>query len=176
MTSDGLEKKARVAIALFAIALALTLVLSLVFFAYNRGQAGSSRIVLYLFSYQIIALIFGLGLIFLLVRWLLRPYRRMVEAAQGSPVQGASARSESEFVVDTFQALIDQLQAKERELAQLHALERKRAEKSERFSERVIANIPSGLVAIDASGLVTAVNAHALRIFSQATPQPPENG
>ena len=44
----------------------------------------------------------------------------MVEAAKGSPVHASSAMSESEFVAQTFQALIDQLQSKERELAALH--------------------------------------------------------
>ncbi|HEY9231130.1 MAG TPA: ATP-binding protein, partial [Blastocatellia bacterium] len=102
---------------------------------------------------------------FLLVRWLLRPYRRMVEAARDSPIHATTAISESEFVVETFQALVEQLRAKERELAQLHALERRRAERSERLSERLIANIPSGLVTVDRSGAVTSANAHALKIL-----------
>jgi signal transduction histidine kinase len=133
-------------------------------------DADSSPVIFYVFSYQIIALVFGLGLIFLLARWLLRPYRRMVEAARGSPVHAMSARSESEFVVETFQALVERLQAKERELAQLHELERRRADRSERFSERLITNIPSGLVTIDSSGLVTSANQHAREIFGPVEP------
>jgi len=89
----------------------------------------------------------------------------MVEAARGSPVRASSAISEGEFVAQTFQALVEQLQANERELAQLHELERRRAERSERFSERLIANIPSGLITIDSKGIVTSVNAHAMKIF-----------
>ncbi|MCI0487505.1 MAG: ATP-binding protein [Blastocatellia bacterium] len=128
----------------------------------------SSPIIFYVASYQVIALILGIGLVFLLVRWLLRPYRRMVEAARGSPVRASSAMSESEFVVETFQALVEQLKAKERELAHLHETERNRAERSEHFSERLIANMPSGLVAIDAAGTVTSANARAIEIFSLA--------
>lgn len=131
-------------------------------------ESSSSSFTYYIFSYQVVALLLGLGLIFLLIRRLMRPYRRMVEAAQGSPVRASAAISESEFVVETFQALIQQLQSKETELAQLHALERKRAEKSERFSERLVANIPSGLVAINSKGLITSANKHALNLLNNA--------
>jgi signal transduction histidine kinase len=136
-----------------------------------RPVAGpSSPFIFYVLSYQIVALVLGLGLIFLVARWLLKPYHRMVEAARGSPVHVSSAMSESEFVVGTFQALIEQLQAKEKELAQLHAKERERAEKSERFSGRLVANIPSGLVTVDSAGKVTAANTHALAIFGPVEP------
>ena len=135
-------------------------------------ESESSPLIFYVFSYQIVALVLGLVLVFLLIRWLLRPYHRMVEAARDSPVRPSTGRSESEFVVDTFQALVEQLHAKERELAKLHALERKRAEKSERFSERLISNIPSGLVTVDSRGVVTSANAQALRIFGLLEPSP----
>jgi PAS domain S-box-containing protein len=159
------ENKARLAILTFVLILLLLIGLSLGLYLRAREQAGASPVVVYLFSYQLIALVFGLGMIYLLVRWLLRPYRRMVEAARDSPVHASAAMSESEFVVETFQALVEQLQAKERELAQLHTLERRRAERSERLSERLIANIPSGLVTVDQSGAVTSANAHALKIL-----------
>lgn len=123
-------------------------------------QTTSSHYAYSIFIYQIVALLGGLLLIYFLVRWLLSPYRRMVKAAQGSPVRSTTAKSESEFVVETFQALIEQLQNKEAELARLHALEKSRAEKSERFSERLIANIPSGLVSIDARGMITTLNGY----------------
>jgi nitrogen fixation/metabolism regulation signal transduction histidine kinase len=128
-------------------------------------EGEGSPLIFYVFSYQIIALVVGLGLLLLLVRWLLRPYRRMLEAARGSPVSAPQDDTESEFVVKTFHALIDQLRISERELAQLHSAERKRAEKSEQFSERLIANIPSGLVTISSNHQVTAANEHAREIF-----------
>jgi PAS domain S-box-containing protein len=165
MKLGGVENKARLAIIVFVLALLLLAGLSIGLYLRARTQTGTSPAVVYLFSYQIIALVFVLGLVSLLVRWLLRPYRRMIEAARGSPVHASTAMSESEFVVETFQALVEQLQAKERELAQLHALERRRAERSERLSERLIANIPSGLITVASSGAVTSVNAHALKIL-----------
>jgi PAS domain S-box-containing protein len=131
-----------------------------------KPRTGTSYpITLYALSYQLVALIFGFGLAFLVVRWLLRPYRRIVKAAQASPVHPSSSRNESEFVVETFQALIKQLQAKERELAELHSLEKRRAERSERFSERLIANIPSGLVSVDFRGIVTSANPPVMELL-----------
>jgi len=169
MNISGVENKARLAIIIFILAVLLLLGLSVALYLRAHGEVSSSSIFVYLFSYQIIALVFGLALMFLLVRWLLRPYRRMVEAARGSPVHASTAMTESEFVVDTFQALIEHLQAKEKELAQLHALERRRAERSERFSERLVANLPSGLVTVDAGGMVTTINSHALKALGRLT-------
>ncbi|HXU09987.1 MAG TPA: ATP-binding protein [Blastocatellia bacterium] len=171
MKFGAVENKARLAILVLILSMLSLVALSLALFA-RAGSVASSPIVIYLFSYQIIALVFGISLVFLLIRWLLRPYRRMVEAAKGSPVHAQSAMSESEFVAQTFQALIDQLQSKERELAALHAVERNRAERSERFSERLVANIPSGLITVDSRGLVTSVNAHAMKIFATAESNP----
>ena len=161
------ESRARLFIALLVVVLLVTIGLGVVLIA-RPVERASSPAASYVFSFLVVALVFGLALTFLFVRWLLRPYRRMVEAARGSPVHVRSAKSESEFVVETFQALVEQLQAKERELAELHALERRRAERSERFSERLIANIPSGLVAIDSRGRVTTVNPHAGKILSES--------
>jgi signal transduction histidine kinase len=165
MKFGAVENKARLAMLVLILALLSLIALSLALFSRSGSQVGASPILIYLFSYQIIALVLGIGLVFLLIRWLLRPYRRMVEAARGSPVRASSAISEGEFVAQTFQALVEQLQANEKELAQLHELERRRAERSERFSERLIANIPSGLITIDSKGIVTSVNAHAMKIF-----------
>ncbi|MEK6324015.1 MAG: ATP-binding protein [Acidobacteriota bacterium] len=168
MKFGAVENKARLAMLVLILSLLSLIALSLALFSRSGSQLRSSPIIIYLFSYQIIALVLGIGLVFMLIRWLLRPYRRMVQAARGSPVRASSAVSEGEFVAQTFQALVEQLQAKERELAQLHELERKRADRSERFSERLIANIPSGLITIDSRGIVTSVNAHAMTIFEIA--------
>ena len=165
MKFGAVENKARLAMLVLILALLSLIALSLALFSRTGSQASASPILIYLFSYQIITLVLGIGLVFMLIRWLLRPYRRMVEAARGSPVRASSAISEGEFVAKTFQALVEQLQANERELAQLHELERRRAERSERFSERLITNIPSGLITIDSKGIVTSVNAHAMKIF-----------
>lgn len=164
MRFRAVENKARLAMVVVALGLLSIIGVSLGLYLQVRGELASSPIA-FLAGYLLLAPLLGLALIFVLVRWLLKPYRRMVEAARGSPVRASAAKSESEFVVETFQALVERLQAKEKELEQLHALERNRAERSERFSERLIANIPSGLLTIDSTGLVTSVNAHAARII-----------
>ena len=157
------ENKARLAMVVVVLGLLLIIGVSIGVYLQVRSELAPSPVA-FLIGYLLVVPLLGLGLVFGLVRWLLKPYRRMVEAARGSPVRPSSAKSESEFVVETFQALVERLQAKEKELEQLHALERDRAERSERFSERLVANIPSGLVTIDSGGLVTSVNSHATRI------------
>src|SRR4030095_7274972 len=168
MKFGAVENKARLAMLVLVLSLLSLIALSLALYSRSGSQLRSSPIVIYLFSYQIISLLLGIGLVFLLIRWLLRPYRRMVEAARGSPVRASSAISEGEFVAQTFQALVAQLQAHDKQLAYLLEREGKRADRSERFSERLIANIPSGLITIDSRGIVTSVNAHALTIFEMA--------
>ena len=151
MKFGAVENKARLAMLVLILALLSLIALSLALFfcepAVQPQILSDHHLSLQLSDH--LTLVFGIGLVFMLIRWLLRPYRRMVEAARGSPVRASSAISEGEFVAQTFQALVEQLQANERELAQLHELERKRADRSERFSERLIANIPSGLITID---------------------------
>ena len=168
------ENKARLAMVVVALGLLSIIGVSVGLYLQVRGELASTPIA-FLVGYLFVAPLLGLGLIFVLVRWLLRPYRRMVEAARGSPVRASVGKSESEFVVETFQALVERLQAKEKELEQLHTLERNRAERSERFSERLIANIPSGLLTIDSSGLVTSINGHASRIVGR-TPDGAHSG
>jgi signal transduction histidine kinase len=157
------ENKARLAMVVVVLGLLLIIGVSIGVYLQVRSDLAPSPVA-FLIGYLLVVPLLGLGLVFGLVRWLLKPYRRMVEAARGSPVRPSSAKTESEFVVETFQALVERLQAKEKELEQLHALERDRAERSERFSERLVANIPSGLVTINSVGLVTSVNSHATRI------------
>ena len=90
MKLGAVENKARLAILVLILALLSLIALSFALFSRTGNQLRSSPIIVYLFSYQIVALVFGIGLVFLLMRWLLRPYRRMVEAARGSPVRAAS--------------------------------------------------------------------------------------
>jgi nitrogen fixation/metabolism regulation signal transduction histidine kinase len=99
----------------------------------------------------------------LLLRWLLRPYYQLVNEAQRAPVaaQPGKARNEAEFVLQTFQSIVAQLQDQQRELEQLNAQASERAVSAEQFSERIVASVPSGLVAFDASGRATVVNAPA---------------
>jgi len=113
-----------------------------------------------LFAVFTVTLLVSLPGIFLLPRWLVRPYRRLVGEAERAPVAARpeGARDETEFVLETFQAVVAQLRAQQRELEKLSAQASARAASAEMFNERVVASVPSGLVAFDARGIATIIN------------------
>ncbi|HKQ52847.1 MAG TPA: ATP-binding protein, partial [Pyrinomonadaceae bacterium] len=105
-------------------------------------------------------LVFSLLAVVLLLRWLLRPYRQLVGEAERAPVAAriAKPRDEGQFVLETFQTVVAQLQEQQRELEALSARDRARAASAEQFSERIVMSVPSGLIAFDAKGRATVVN------------------
>jgi PAS domain S-box-containing protein len=125
----------------------------------------------------VLILVCGLLFVGFLLRWLLRPYRQLVgeaERAAQSPLPHR-ARDEAAFVLETFQSVVAQLQSQQKELERLGTAARERADSAERFSERILASIPSGLIAFDGAGLAKAVNTPAseiLGIGSDALGQP----
>jgi PAS domain S-box-containing protein len=126
----------------------------------SSGQATRSSVLIFLFVTTLVA---GLICIVLLLRWLLRPYRQLVGEAERAPVSvtSSNARNEAEFVLETFQSVVARMQAQQRELEALSFEARARAASAEKFSERIIASVPSGLLAFDAEGQATVVNAPA---------------
>ena len=123
-----------------------------------------------LYAVFIVTLVVSVPSILLLPRWLLRPYRQLVDEAERAPVESASrghARDESEFVLETFQEVVAQLRAKQRELERLSERAAARAATAEQFSERVVASLPSGLVAFDSEGRATVVNAPARALLGR---------
>lgn len=109
-----------------------------------------------------IAILIGslLSILFV-VRWLLRPYHQLVGEAQRASVtkQMLKTQDEAEFVLETFQSVVAQLQEQRKELERLSAEARERATSAEMFSERIVASLPSGLLAFDAGGLSIVANA-----------------
>ena len=109
-----------------------------------------------------IAILVGslLGML-LLLRWLLRPYRQLVgeaERASGTaPIH--KSKDEAAFVLETFQSVVAELQTQRKELEKLSAQASERADSAERFSERIVASVPSGLIAFDGSGRSLVINA-----------------
>ena len=108
-----------------------------------------------------IAILIGslLGIMFLL-RWLLRPYHQLIGEAQraSGADQMLKSQDEAEFVLETFQSVVTQLQEQRKELEQLSAEARERANSAEKFSEHIVASLPSGLIAFDGAGLSMAIN------------------
>src|SRR5215213_3415095 len=64
-----------------------------------------------LFSVFFVTLLVSLPAVFMLPRWLLKPYRQLVGEAERAPVatKAESGRDETEFVLETFQAVVEQL-------------------------------------------------------------------
>jgi signal transduction histidine kinase len=56
------------------------------------------------------------------------------------------------------QGVIEKLRAQEKELARLHLLAQERAQESERLTEEVTRNMPTGLLLISATGAITSTN------------------
>ena len=95
-----------------------------------------------------------------LLRWLLRPYNQLIgEAERASTARELlKSQDEAEFVLETFQSVVAQLQEQRNALEQLSAEARERATSAEKFSERIVASLPSGLIAFDANGLSMVIN------------------
>jgi len=107
-----------------------------------------------------IAILLGSLLCILFVlRWVLRPYQKLVGEAQRASVGDQhKSKDEAEFVLETFQSVVAQLQEQRKALEQLSAEARERANSAEKFSERIVASLPSGLIAFDGAGLSMAIN------------------
>ena len=108
-----------------------------------------------------IAILLGsLLCILFLLRWLLRPYHKLVGEAERASTANAAGKlqDEAEFVLETFQSVVAQLQEQRKELQQLSAEASERASSAEKFGERIVASLPSGLIAFDAAGRSLVVN------------------
>ena len=108
-----------------------------------------------------VAILLGaLVCILLILRWVLRPYRQLVGEAEKASVENHAPKSqdEAEFVLETFQSVVAQLQEQRKALEQLSNQASKRADSAERFSERIVASVPSALIAFDGNGHSMVIN------------------
>jgi signal transduction histidine kinase len=83
-----------------------------------------------------------------------------VGEAEKASVQSTAPKSkdEAEFVLETFQSVVAQLQEQRKALEQLSNQASKRADSAEKFSERIVASVPSGLIAFDGTGRSMVIN------------------
>ena len=114
----------------------------------------------------ILALFVSLVCIAWLLRGLLRPYNQLVGEAERAPVaHSGKPQNEAAFVLETFQSVVAQLQSQQQELERLSAQASQRADSAEHFSERIVASMPTGLIAFDLAGKATVANAPAHALF-----------
>lgn len=119
-----------------------------------------------LFLAVFVAVLLGsLVCVLLFLRWMLRPYRQLVGEAEKASVQPPRTQDEAEFVLETFQSVVAQLQEQREALEQLSAQASKRADSAEKFSERIVASVPSGLVAFDGEGRSIVINAPGRKLL-----------
>ena len=109
-----------------------------------------------------VAILLGsLVCILFFLRWVFRPYRQLVGEAEKASLDSRPPKSkdEAEFVLETFQSVVAQLQDQRKALEQLSNQASKRADSAEKFSERIVASVPSALIAFDGTGRSMVVNA-----------------
>lgn len=114
----------------------------------------------------------GFPLLLLLARrFFFPPYRQLIDEAERAPIANRSSieKDETEFVLETFQSVVAQLQTQGQQLEKLRALASARAESAEKFSERIVASVPSGLIAFNAAGQANMVNDVARELIGVET-------
>src|ERR1700733_11618723 len=112
-----------------------------------------------------IGLVESLVMVILLIGTLLamiimiRKFTRMESAARDHWEERADDRDNaSVFISASMQGVIEKLRAQEKELARLHVLAQERAQDSERMTEEVTRNMPTGLLLVSATGAISSTN------------------
>jgi signal transduction histidine kinase len=104
------------------------------------------------------------------MRLSMNPLRRILTDAQRENIIKTPTKfhNESEFIVETFQGLLSRLQNQQQELERLNEQVNQRAESAEKLSERIVASLPSGLIAFDKKGFVSLFNLSAQELLDQS--------
>src|SRR5882724_2483308 len=120
----------------------------------------------FLLTAFVVTLFISLVCVAWLMRGLLRPYSQLIGEAQHAPVTHSGKRqNEAAFVLETFESVIAQLQEQQTELQRLSEQASQRADSAEAFSDRIVASMPTGLLAFDAQGHATVSNGPARDLF-----------
>ncbi len=118
----------------------------------------------------VIFIVIVLSIVFL-VSFSLRKFLRRDIGAARSEFDPATPKSPDDpaFLSASMQGVIHRLKAQEKELERLHHEEKQRALKTERLSEAVTRNMPTGLLLINSTGLITLANPAAQAALGMAT-------
>ncbi|HXX43161.1 MAG TPA: ATP-binding protein [Candidatus Acidoferrales bacterium] len=111
-----------------------------------------------LFSWGIafIVLIGAVVALILMARKVIRSQSAEFQKDWSSPK--ADTDNASAFMAASMQGVIEKLRAQEKELARLHMLAQERAQESERLTEEVTRNMPTGLLLVNANGAISSTN------------------
>ena len=104
----------------------------------------------------IVMLVLLLGALLALVL-IVRKFVHSESAATETNWQNPKADSDnaSMFMAASMQGVIEKLRTQEKELARLHVMAQERAQESERMTEEVTRNMPTGLLLVSATGSIS---------------------
>lgn len=113
-----------------------------------------------LYGFLFIAAIMTLVFLFAVVlrRSMRRDPRRQNPFEEDFTAKAPSSENQTAFLTAGMQGVIERLKAQEKELERLHRAERDRAQQTERLSEAVTRNMPTGLLLINSAGLISMSN------------------
>jgi PAS domain S-box-containing protein len=107
---------------------------------------------------QIVALLV-VGIVYsLLSKYIFRPFRRLRSQAEAAGRTIDAATNDTEALVQEYEAIIEQLRAKESELLLLNARIQGRADSLEEFNRYLIDSSTSGVIVLDPAGVIVSVN------------------
>jgi signal transduction histidine kinase len=104
----------------------------------------------------LVVLLLSVGALFYAMRKLLHDGSRVQSGDWTSP--NPDTENASAFMAASMQGVIEKLRAQEKELARLHSLAQERAQESERLTEEVTRNMPTGLLLVNATGAISSTN------------------
>ncbi|MGD0404813.1 MAG: ATP-binding protein [Candidatus Acidiferrales bacterium] len=104
----------------------------------------------------LVILLFGVVALFYMMRKMLREGSRIETGDWASP--NPDTENASAFMAASMQGVIEKLRAQEKELARLHLVAQERAQESERLTEEVTRNMPTGLLLVNATGAISSTN------------------
>ncbi len=104
----------------------------------------------------LVVLLLGVVALFYAMRKMLHDGSRVEGGDWASP--NPDTDNASAFMAASMQGVIEKLRAQEKELARLHLLAQERAQESERLTEEVTRNMPTGLLLVNATGAISSTN------------------
>jgi two-component system, NtrC family, sensor histidine kinase HydH len=121
----------------------------------SAAPALSPANLLYVVAFLVILLVAVVGFA-IVIRKFLRGQPVSARSEWSSP--GPDMENPSAFMAASMQGVIEKLRAQEKELARLHLLAQERAQESERLTEEVTRNMPTGLLLVNATGAISSTN------------------
>ena len=114
---------------------------------------------------SLVILIVGIGALVIIMRKFLRGGTS--QSGEDWTTSRPGTENASAFVAASMQGVIEKLRLQEKELARLHLLAQERAQESERLTEEVTRNMPTGLLLVAATGSITSANPAAEQALGQ---------